>query len=47
MSENIATNGKATKTKSAFRMEYTVGINIQAKAERVWAIMTNAADFPR
>jgi hypothetical protein len=47
MSENIVINGRATKTKSAFRMEYTVGINIQAKADKVWTIMTNAADFPR
>src|SRR3990172_2705153 len=47
MSENIAINGKASKTKSAFRMEYSAGINIKAKADRVWALMTNAADFPR
>lgn len=47
MSENIAINGRANKTKSAFRMEYSIGINIQAAADKVWAIMTNAADFPR
>ena len=47
MPDQIATNGKATKTKSAFRMEYAVGTNIKAKADRVWALMTNAADFPR
>ena len=47
MSENIAINGKAAKTKSAFRMEYSIGINIKAKTDKVWAIMTNAADFPR
>jgi len=47
MSENIAINGKASKTKSAFRMEYSAGINIKAKADKVWALMTNAADFPR
>jgi uncharacterized protein YndB with AHSA1/START domain len=47
MSENITINGRADKTKSAFRMEYTVGINIKAKPEKVWAIMTNARDFPR
>ena len=47
MSGNITINGKATKTKSAFRMEYSAGINIKAKAEKVWALMTNAADFPR
>jgi hypothetical protein len=47
MAENIAINGRASKTKSAFRMEYSAGINIKAKPERVWALMTNAADFPR
>jgi hypothetical protein len=47
MSENIAINGRVTKTKSAFRMEYTVGINIQAKADKVWTIMTTATNFPR
>lgn len=47
MSENIAINGRANKTKSAFRMEYSSGINIKAKPDRVWALMTNAADFPR
>ena len=47
MSENIAINGRASKTKSAFRMEYSAGINIKAKPDRVWALMTNAADFPR
>jgi hypothetical protein len=40
-------NGRAQKTKSAFRMLYSAGINIKAKPSRVWAIMTNAADFPR
>ena len=47
MSENIPINGRANKTKSAFRMEYSIGINIKAKADKAWAIMTNAADFPR
>ncbi len=47
MAENIPMNGRASKTKSAFRMEYSCGINIQATPSRVWSIMTNAADFPR
>lgn len=47
MTEHIASSGKASKTKSAFRMEYSAGINIKAKADKVWALMTNAADFPR
>ena len=47
MSEHIAIDGRANKTKSAFRMEYSAGMNIKAKPDRVWALMTNAADFPR
>ncbi len=47
MAENIAINGRANKTKSAFRMEYSAGINIQARPDRIWALMTNAGDFPR
>ena len=47
MSENFSINGQAQKTKSAFRLTYSAGIHIMAKPERVWAIMTNAGDFPR
>lgn len=28
-------------------MEYAVSLNIQAPPERIWALLTNAADFPR
>lgn len=47
MAENIEINGRASKTKSAFRMEYAAGININASVDRVWVLMTNAANFPR
>ena len=47
MPDTIAINGKANKTKSTFRMEYSAGVNVKAKPEQVWAIMTNASDFPR
>ena len=40
-------NGHATKTKSAFRMEYAGTVNINANVDRVWALMTNAEGFPR
>lgn len=42
----IEMNGHASKTKSAFRMEYAAGINIKASVDRVWALMTNGANFP-
>jgi len=41
------TNGKAAKTRSVFRMEVAVGIAINAKPDRIWALLTNAGDFPR
>jgi hypothetical protein len=47
MSENILVNNRAQKTQTAFRLVYSAGTNIKAKPERVWALMTNAADFPR
>jgi hypothetical protein len=47
MSEQIPFNGRAQKTKTSFRLLYSAGINIKAKPARVWALMTNAGDFPR
>ncbi len=47
MTESIAINGRTSKTKSAFRLEYAIGIRIQAKPNRVWAVMTNAEGFAR
>jgi hypothetical protein len=41
------TQANATKTTSTFRLEYAVRCNIAAKPARVWALLTNAADFPR
>ena len=41
------TNGKASHSKSTFRMEYAISINVQAKPSRIWAMLTNAQDFPR
>lgn len=40
-------NGKAVHTRRAFRMEVAVGIQIAASAEKVWALLTSAQDFPR
>ena len=47
MSEKISANGRASRTKSTFRMEYAVAINIQAPPDRIWALLTTAEDFPR
>jgi hypothetical protein len=40
-------NGRAVKSASAFRMECGVAVRIGATPERVWALLTNAAGFPR
>lgn len=47
MTIDIPMNGQAQKTKTAFRMLYLAGININASPPRIWSLMTNAADFPR
>lgn len=41
------TQPQATRITSAFRMEYAISVAIQAPPERVWHLLTNAADFPR
>lgn len=47
MSEKISANGRASRTKTTFRMEYAVAINIQAQPSRIWALLTTAEDFPQ
>ena len=46
-STSVDTSGKAQKTASAFRMECAVGVNVRAQAGALWALLTNAADFPK
>jgi hypothetical protein len=43
----VQTDGKASKTKSLFRMDVSVSINIKAGPERIWSLLTNAKDFSR
>lgn len=44
---NQSPQGQPTKTSTTFRMECAVEINVQAPPKKVWALLTNAADFPR
>ncbi len=43
----MTASGKARKTKTAFRMECAVDVHIQASPGLPWALLTNAADFPK
>lgn len=43
----MAAHGKATVTKSVFRMEVAVSLSINASPERLWAILTDAPGFAR
>jgi uncharacterized protein YndB with AHSA1/START domain len=43
----IPSNGKAITTKKTFSRETAVSIDIQADKSIIWALLTNANDFPR
>jgi len=47
MSQQNQPREKATKSATAFRMTCAVSIDIHAAPERIWALLTDAADFPR
>jgi hypothetical protein len=38
---------KASKSSSTFRMECGVALDIRAPAQKIWALLSNAQDFPR
>ena len=44
---NITSNGKAVTIKKTFSRETAVSIDIQADKTLLWALLTNAADYPR
>lgn len=45
---SIPPPGKRIHKKLAtFRMEHGISANIRAPADRLWSLLTNAADFPR
>jgi len=43
----VAQNGKANTVKTTFHRETSVHIDIKADPTIVWALLTNAADYPR
>ena len=44
---SLANNGKATTLRSTFSRQTSITIDINADASIVWALLTNAADYPR
>ncbi|MDX2139784.1 MAG: SRPBCC domain-containing protein [Chloroflexota bacterium] len=42
-----ATDGKATSSRSTFKMGVGVSVSISARPERIWALLTNTHEFPR
>ncbi len=44
---SMAQNGKASTVKTTFHRETSVSIEIKADPAIVWALLTNAADYPR
>jgi hypothetical protein len=44
---NDTATGRADRTRTTFRLEYSVAIDIAAPPARVWSLLTNADDFPR
>ena len=47
LTDSITRDGKARTIKKAFSRETSVNIVIRAETEIVWALLTNAADYPR
>lgn len=43
----LAQNGKASTVKSTFSRQTSVSINIKADDSIIWALLTNASDYPR
>jgi hypothetical protein len=43
----MSDDARATRQKSTFRLEYSVSVRVNARASRVWSLLTNGGDFPR
>jgi len=44
---NVELNGKAVTTKKTFSRETVIGTHIKADKSIIWALLTNANDYPR
>ena len=43
----VASNGRAVTIKKTFSRETAISIDIQADKSIIWALLTNASDYPR
>ena len=43
----VSSNGRAATTKKTFSRETAVSIDIKADKSIIWALLTNASDYPR
>lgn len=43
----LVADGRTRRTKTTFRLEYAVAIDIAAPPGRLWQLLTSAAEFPR
>ncbi|MFT6867592.1 MAG: hypothetical protein ACJA08_002435 [Cyclobacteriaceae bacterium] len=46
-SSTMAQSGKAETVKTTFHRETSISTNIEADATIIWALLTNASDYPR
>ena len=44
---DVASNGRAVTIKKTFSRETAISIDIQADKSIIWALLTNASDYPR
>jgi len=44
---NLASNSKAVTIKKTFSRETAISVDIQADKSVIWALLTNASDYPR
>jgi hypothetical protein len=45
--DGFMTQPTITQTHGVFSLECGVEVNIRARAERIWNLLTDAKDFPR
>lgn len=47
MPDQIKSDGKAVKTRATFRMDCTVSNRIHARPDKIWGLLTDAANYTK